>query len=58
MIDMNLSIIVFFVKLFTKESQIKKIEQEKLLLGTIDSFFTRYYYKNNHIQQIIMHWTP
>lgn len=58
MIDMNLSIIVFFVKLFTKESQIKKIKQEKLLLGTIDSLFTRYYYKNNHIQQIIMHWTP
>lgn len=55
MIDMNLSIIVFFVKLFTKESQFKKIEQEKLLLGTIDSLFTRYYYKNNHIQQIIMH---
>lgn len=55
MIDMNLSIIVFFVKLFTKESQIKKIKQEKLLLGTIDSLFTRYYYKNNHIQQIIMH---
>lgn len=58
MIDMNLSVIVFFVKLFTKESQIKKIKQEKLLLGTIDSLFTRYYYKNNHIQQIIMHWTP
>lgn len=58
MIDMNLSVIVFFVKLFTKESQIKKIKQEKLLLGTIDSLFTRYYYKNNHIQKIIMHWTP